>query len=89
VQVFLGKLENPDLALEATDPPTAQGIGLMRSGLVIEETGFRYLAASYGDLAGELDRVIEDDRAGARRALKRADHALDRARPILARAGRF
>jgi hypothetical protein len=89
VQVFLGKLEHPDVALDSTDAPTAQGVSLLRSGLAIEQRGLRDLAASYGDLAGELDRVILGDHPGAKRALKRADHALASARPILARAARF
>lgn len=88
-QVFLGKLEDPDVALAATDQPTAQGVNLMRGGLHVEEAGMRYVAASYLDLSGELNRIVAGDLAGARRALKRAKHAVSASLPILARADRF
>jgi hypothetical protein len=88
-QVFLGKLEGPDVALDATDQPTAQGVNLMRGGIHVEESGLRYVAASYRDLSGELNRIVAGDRAGAKRALKRATHAVSASLPILARADRF
>jgi hypothetical protein len=89
VRAYVIELANPDVAADATDASTAQGVNLLRGGLALEQRGLTSIGDAYRGLLGEIYRLTSGDRAAAKRDLDGVLRATVRTESLLTRAARF